>query len=77
MRQYGFFLLFTGFCVTAIFMLLYVTCIYKNLNIDLRNFAFEATFIGLGVAAIGRIGVFLENRAQKKEWLSDDKKDKA
>jgi hypothetical protein len=58
-------------------MSMYMICIYRHANLELRTFAFFATFGGIGIAAIGRIGVFLDNRARKKnkEFQDNAKKD--
>jgi hypothetical protein len=56
-----------GFMVSFLFMATYMGCIYRHASVGLRTFAFYATFVGIGIFAVGRIGVFLENRARRQK----------
>jgi uncharacterized membrane protein len=66
LRNHGFKILLIGFGITAVFMISYIYCINKHLSLQLRSYTFFATFVGMGIIAVGRLGVFLENRARKK-----------
>jgi hypothetical protein len=58
--------------VSFLFMAMYLGCIYRHANVGLRSFAFYATFGGIGIFAVGRIGVFLENRARRRQAGRED-----
>lgn len=77
LRNQGFKILLIGFGITAVFMISYIYCMNKHLSLQLRSYTFFATFVGMGIIAVGRLGVFLENRARKKAAkLSADTSDK-
>jgi hypothetical protein len=66
LRRRGFLIVMIGFVLSFSFMAMYLGCIYGHASVGLRQFAFYATFAGIGVFAVGRIGVFLENRERRK-----------
>jgi hypothetical protein len=66
LRHRGSLLVMVGFALSFLFLALFLGCIYRHANSGLRMFSYYATFAGIGVFAIGRIGVFLENRARLK-----------
>jgi hypothetical protein len=71
-RQRGFSLIIIGFAVCAVFIIMYMFCIYRHAGIGLRLFSFYATFVGIGIFAIGRTGVFLENRDKRNNITRQD-----
>jgi hypothetical protein len=72
LRRRGFLIVMVGFMVSFLFMAMYLGCIYRHASIGLRQFAFDATFGGIGIFAIGRTGVFLENRARRMQAKRPD-----
>jgi hypothetical protein len=72
LRRRGFLIVMVGFMVSFLFMAMYLGCVYRHASVGLRQFAFYATFGGIGVFAIGRTGVFLENRARRRQVMHPD-----
>jgi hypothetical protein len=67
LRRHGFLIVMIGFMVSFVFMAMYMSCIYRHASVGLRSAAFYATFAGIGIFAVGRIGIFLENRARRQK----------
>jgi multidrug transporter EmrE-like cation transporter len=67
LRRHGFLIVMVGFMVSFLFMAVYLGCIYRHASVGLRTAAFYSTFAGIGIFAVGRVGVFLENRARRRK----------
>jgi multidrug transporter EmrE-like cation transporter len=76
LRRHGFLIVMVGFMVSFLFMAVYLACIYRHASVGLRSAAFYATFAGIGIFLVGRVGVFLENRDRKKNRLNQNYPDK-
>ena len=63
-RRRGFFLVMTGFAVSVLFLALYLRGIYGHWGKSFCLFSYYGTFVGIGIFAIGRIGLFLERKAR-------------
>jgi hypothetical protein len=72
LRRRGFTIVMIGFMLSFVFMAMYLGCIYRHASVELRQFAFYATFTGIGVFLVGRIGIFLENRERRKNSRRTD-----
>ena len=67
LKKRGFTIVLIGFAITAVCIISYMYSVNHHLSAQLRSLAFNATFAGIGIIAVGRIGMFMENNARRKK----------